>query len=69
LVEEVRPCGAARLEAQRGLHGGHAVGELRRHVRAQRDGDAVQQVLAQRALLRVERRDQQRAAPARARSG
>ena len=54
----------ARLVAQRRLHGRHAVGKLRRHIRAQRDRDAVQQVLAQRALLRVERRDQQRPAPA-----
>ena len=55
---------APRLVAQRRLHSRHAVVKLRRHIRAQRDRDAVQQVLAQRALLRVERRNQQWPAPA-----
>jgi hypothetical protein len=52
------------LEAHGGIDGLHPLLERVGHVRAERDGDTVQQVLTQRALLRVVRGNQQRPAAA-----
>jgi hypothetical protein len=50
------------LKLERGRDGAHAVVEFGRHVGRQRDRDAVQQVLPQRAFLGVEGGDEQGAA-------
>eukprot|EP00982_Pelagococcus_subviridis_P010801 31030-Pelagococcus_subviridis.AAC.6 len=50
------------LEVHRLVHRAHAVLEVQHLVRAQRDRDAIEEVLAKRALLGVKRRDEQRPA-------
>mmetsp|Transcript_182127 Transcript_182127/g.443165 ORF Transcript_182127/g.443165 Transcript_182127/m.443165 type:complete len:343 (-) Transcript_182127:101-1129(-) len=47
------------LEVHRLVHRAHAVLEVQHLVRAERHGDAIEEVLAERALLGVERRDEQ----------
>ena len=62
-LHDARCHGGGRvLEGKCNLHCRHPVVKPRGHVSRQRDGDAVQQVLAQGPLLRVEGGDQQGAA-------
>jgi len=55
---------ATYLEAQSNVDGRHTVSRPEGHIRAEGDGDAVQQVLAQGALLGVVGGNQQRPAAA-----